>query len=77
MASATETMSMSANDTVLEIPIVARGRVIMPTEGDSVAFKGRGGSAFRSPDPHKHINDLVLGDTARLADLHHAKMADI
>jgi hypothetical protein len=77
MTNATETMSKTANDTMLEIPIVTRGRVIMPTEGDSVEFKGRGGSSFRSPDPHKHITDLVLGDTAKLADLHHTKMADI
>ena len=67
----------SASDTMLEIPIIARGRVIMPSEGDAVEFKGRGGSSFRSPDPHQHIHDLVLGDTAKLADLHHTKMADI
>jgi hypothetical protein len=61
---------------VLEIPIIARGRVIMPGE-DAVEFKGRGGAAFRQADPHKHIHDLVLGDTSRLRDLHDTPMAEI
>src|SRR5690606_2709609 len=46
-------------------------------EGDAVEFKGRGGASFRSPDPHKHIQDLVLGNAAHLADLNDTKMADI
>ena len=61
---------------VLEIPIIARGRIIMPCE-DAVEFKGREGCTFRSPDPHKHIHDLVLGNAALLADLNQTKMADI
>jgi hypothetical protein len=61
---------------IIDIPIIARGRIIMPGD-DAVEFKGRGGAAFRSPDPHKHIHDLVLGDTARLADLNDTKMKDI
>jgi hypothetical protein len=61
---------------VLEIPIIARGRVIVPGE-DAVEFKGREGCIFRSPDPHKHIHDLVLGNPALLADLNETKMADI
>ena len=64
-------------DTMVDIPIIARGRVIAPSEGDAVEFKGRGGARFRSPDPHRHIHDLVLGDTARLADLHATPMRDI
>lgn len=61
---------------MLEIPIIARGKVIMP--GDhGVEFKGRGGAAFRQADPHKHIHDLVLGDTSRLRDLHDTPMAEI
>jgi hypothetical protein len=60
-----------------DIPIIARGRILMPSEGDAVEFKGRGGSSFRSPDPHKHIQDLVLGNAAHLADLNDTKMADI
>lgn len=62
---------------LLEIPIVARGRLIMPGEGDAVDFAGRGGAGFRQADPHKHIHDIVLGDTARLADLHAMPMAQI
>ena len=44
---------------------------------DAVEFKGRGGAAFRQPDPHKHIHDLVLGDTALLRDLHDTPMREI
>lgn len=61
---------------VLDIPIIARGRVILPGE-DAVQYKGRGGADFRQADPHKHIHDLVLGDTARLRDLHDTPMAEI
>jgi hypothetical protein len=61
----------------IDIPIVARGQVIDPRPEDSVEFKGRGGAAFRSPDPHKHIHELVLGNTALLADLNDTKMQDI
>jgi hypothetical protein len=53
-----------------EIPILSRGRVIFPSEGDSVEFAGRAGARFRCPDPHKHIHDLVLADAGRLQDLH-------
>ena len=63
-------------DKVLDIPIIARGKVILPGE-DAVEFKGRGGAAFRQADPHRHIHDLVLGDTARLRDLHNTPMAEI
>ena len=62
---------------LLEIPIVARGRLIMPTEGDAVDFAGRGGAGFRQADPHRHIHDIVLGNTAHLADLHAMPMAQI
>lgn len=61
---------------ILQIPIIARGKVIMPGD-DAVDFKGRGGAAFRQADPHKHIHDLVLGDTSRLRDLHDTPMAQI
>src|SRR5438093_688463 len=61
---------------VVDIPIISRGRIIMPGE-DAVEFKGRGGSTFRSPDPHKHIQDLVLGNPVLLGDLNDTKMADI
>ncbi len=61
---------------ILEIPIIARGKVIMP--GDhGVEFRGRGGAEFRQADPHRHIHDLVLGDTSRLRDLHDTPMAQI
>jgi hypothetical protein len=62
---------------IIDIPIVSRGRLILPGEGDVAEFKGRGGATFRSPDPHKHVHDLVLGNTALLADLNDTKMAQI
>ncbi len=62
---------------VINIPIISRGRIIMPAGDDAVDFKGRGGANFRSPDPHKHVHDLVLGDKALLADLNDTKMANI
>ncbi len=61
---------------VLDIPIIARGRIIMPGD-EAVEFKGRGGAAFRQADPHKHIHDLVLGDATRLRDLHDTPMAEV
>ena len=61
---------------IIDIPIIARGRVIMPGD-DAVTYRGRGGADFRQADPHRHIHDLVLGDTARLRDLHDTPMAQI
>jgi hypothetical protein len=55
-------------DVVIDIPILARGQVIMPGTG-AIEFTGRAGARFRSPDPHKHIHDLVLADPGRLSDL--------
>lgn len=63
-------------DQVLDIPIVARGRVIMPGEG-AVQFRGRGGADFRQADPHRHIHDLVLGDVSKLRDLHDTPIAEV
>ncbi|RZJ95980.1 MAG: long-chain-fatty-acyl-CoA reductase, partial [Novosphingobium sp.] len=63
-------------NSVLNIPIIARGKVIMPGD-DAVTYKGRGGADFRQADPHRHIHDLVLGDTSRLRDLHDTPMAEI
>ena len=68
-------MPDSAN-AVLDIPIIARGKVIMPGDA-AVTYKGRGGADFRQADPHKHIHDLVLGDTSKLRDLHDTPVAQI
>ncbi|MCX7865093.1 MAG: hypothetical protein N2423_08690, partial [Novosphingobium sp.] len=59
-----------------DIPIIARGKVIMPGE-DAVEFRGRGGATFRTPDPHRHVSDLVLGNPARLMDLMDTPLRDI
>ena len=50
------------------IPISARGGIIEPGN-DAVEYSGRGGAKFRTPDPHKHIHNLVLGNPANLRDL--------
>jgi hypothetical protein len=62
--------------TTFDIPIISRGRIIEPG-ADAVEYGGRAGARFRCPDPHKHIHDLVLGDTNRLSDLQNAPMAQI
>lgn len=59
-----------------DIPIISRGRIIMPGD-DAVEFKGRGGASFRSPDPHKHVHDLVLGNPVLLSDLNDLPMREI
>jgi hypothetical protein len=61
---------------VFNIPIIARGRIIEPG-ADAVEFSGRAGASFRAPDPHKHIHDLVLGDTGRLKDLQDTPVREI
>ncbi|MBV1687041.1 long-chain-fatty-acyl-CoA reductase [Novosphingobium sp. G106] len=58
------------------IPIIARGRIIEPGE-DAVEYKGRGGATFLTPDPHKHIHDLVLGNPVLLGDLQQTPIRDI
>jgi hypothetical protein len=62
---------------IAAIPIIARGRLIMPSADDTAIFSGRGGASFRQADPHKHVHDLVLGNTALLRDLHDTPMAQI
>ncbi|TAK99210.1 MAG: long-chain-fatty-acyl-CoA reductase [Rhodospirillaceae bacterium] len=62
--------------TTFDIPIISRGRIIEPGP-DAIEFAGRAGAKFRCPDPHKHIHDLVLGDTNRLGDLQDMPMAEI
>jgi hypothetical protein len=58
------------------IPIIARGRIIEPGD-DAVEYSGRGGAKFRTPDPHKHIHELVLGNPVHLRDLMDTPMKDI
>ncbi|MEO6716254.1 MAG: acyl-CoA reductase [Novosphingobium sp.] len=61
---------------IYNIPIIARGRIIEPGE-DAVEYAGRGGAKFRTPDPHKHIHDLVLGNPVMLRDLMDCPIHDI
>ena len=59
-----------------DIPIIARGRIIEPGD-EAVEYSGRGGAKFRTPDPHKHIHDLVLGNPVLLRDLMDTPIHDI
>ena len=61
---------------IYNIPIIARGQIIEPGE-DAVEYSGRGGARFRTPDPHKHIHDLVLGNPVMLRDLMDCPIHDI
>jgi hypothetical protein len=61
---------------IYDIPIIARGRLIEPGE-DAVEYAGRGGAKFRTPDPHKHIHELVLGNPVLLKDLMDTPVRDI
>jgi hypothetical protein len=62
---------------MIDIPILSRGRVIMPTEDDNVVFGGRTGSSFRAPDPHKHVQDLLMGSARQLLDLQETPIGEI
>jgi hypothetical protein len=59
-----------------DIPIISRGRIIPPGP-DAIEHRGRVGASFRTPDPKKHILDLVLGDTGRLTDLQQTPVREI
>ena len=61
---------------IYNIPIIARGRIIEPGE-DAVEYSGRGGARFRTPDPHQHVHDLVLGNPVLLHDLMNTPMRGI
>src|SRR5579864_4022781 len=50
------------------IPILARGRIIMP-DGESLELPGRNGARFRCPLPAKHVRDLILPNASDLRDL--------
>jgi hypothetical protein len=45
---------------IVDIPIIARGRIIMPGD-EAVEFKGRGGAAFRQADPRGGLAKLDSG----------------
>jgi Acyl-CoA reductase (LuxC) len=58
----------SRETSIVEIPLLVRGRVIEPGE-DSVEFGGRVGARFRTPDPRRYASQLVLADAGELRDL--------
>jgi hypothetical protein len=66
----------SAETSVVDIPFLIRGRVIEPGEG-ALEFSGRVGARFRTPDPLKYANELVLADAGDLADLRDTPVDEI
>ncbi|OBA70333.1 hypothetical protein A5641_13510 [Mycobacterium sp. 1554424.7] len=62
--------------TVLDIPIIIRGRIIEPGD-DAIEFGGRVGARFRAPDPKKYADQLALADASALRDLHDTPIDDI
>lgn len=66
----------TAPDTVIDIPIIIRGRVIEPGD-DAIEFGGRAGARFRSPDPRKYAAELVLSDPSELQDLHDTPIDEV
>jgi hypothetical protein len=58
------------------VPILARGRVIMPG-ADALELGGRKGARFQCPNPARHIRDLVLPNASDLRDLQQMPMAQI
>jgi hypothetical protein len=58
------------------VPILARGRVILP-DADALVFGGRKGAKFRCPSPAKHVRDLVLPDASALRDIQQMPIAKI
>jgi hypothetical protein len=61
---------------IYPIPIISRGRIIEPGD-DAVECRGRGNVSFRTPDPHKHVKDLVLGNPMLLGDLRDTPVREI
>jgi hypothetical protein len=58
------------------VPILARGRVIMPGP-DALELGGRQGATFRCPPAAKHVRDLVLANASDLSDLQQLPVAKI
>lgn len=69
-------MTTTSDTLIVDIPILARGRMIEPGD-DAVEFGGRIGARFRAPDPSVHASRLVLADPSDLADLHVMPVDDI
>lgn len=59
----------TAPQTMVDVPMLIRGRVIEPGDDDSVEFGGRISARFRTPDPRRYASQLVLSDPRELGDL--------
>jgi hypothetical protein len=70
------TTAETAETAVVDIPFLIRGRVIDPGE-DAIEYSGRVGARFRTPDPAKWANELVLADPGDLRDLRDTKVDEI
>lgn len=71
------TLATSAADiTVLDIPLILRGKIIEPGD-DAIEFGGRVGARFRTPDPKAYAADLVLRNASDLDDLYNTPVDEI
>lgn len=61
---------------VFDIPIIARGKIIMPGD-DAIEFGGRVGARFRCPDPNLYINEMLLSNGSALEDLYNTPTEEI
>jgi hypothetical protein len=65
-----------SDTSVIDIPFLIRGQVVEPGD-DAVEFSGRVGARFRTPDPKKWADRLVLADAGDLADLRDTPVDEI
>jgi hypothetical protein len=70
------TTTAKPDTSVVDIPIIIRGRIIEPDD-DAIEFGGRVGARFRQPDPKRYANELVLADASDLLDLHDTPVDEI
>jgi hypothetical protein len=66
----------SPETSIVDIPLLIRGRVIEPDE-HGVEFGGRVGARFRVPDPRRYATRLALADPGELADLQRTPVSEI
>ena len=70
-------LALAPDTDCVDIPFLIRGRIVEPDGDDAVELGGRVGARFRTPDPRRHIKELVLSDPSKLRDLHDTPIDEI
>src|SRR6266542_4805665 len=70
-------IATAPQQSIVDIPLLIRGRVIEPDDDNSVEFGGRVGARFRSPDPRRYASQLVLANANDLRDLQETPIDEI